>query len=207
MRRTTVLLFLLLAFAGICAIAGWAYLTISAKGFSARSQPTKLEAEVAEWARSLAMPRSAKTMQNPIPPSAEVLAESRAHFADHCAVCHGNNGSGKTMLGAGLYPKPPNLRAKDTQSMSDGEIFFVIENGVRLSGMPAFGGENSADESWKLVDFIRHLPQLSPQEELEMERLNPKGPDEVREEIEEEQFLNGNPQAPASKPSTAHQHK
>ncbi len=111
------------------------------------------------------------------------------------------------MLGAGLYPKPPDLRAEDTQRMSDGEIFFVIENGVRLSGMPAFGGERSADESWKLVDFIRHLPQLSAQEELEMERLNPKGPDEVREEMEEQQFLNGDTQAVPSKPTTPHQHK
>jgi hypothetical protein len=89
--------------------------------------------------------------------------------------------------------------------MSDGELFYVIENGIRLSGMPAFGGNDSADASWKLVVFIRHLPQLSAQEELDMERINPKAPDEVREEMEEEQFLNGNPQAP-SKPSTAHQH-
>ncbi len=111
------------------------------------------------------------------------------------------------MLGAGLYPKPPDLRAEDTQRMSDGEIFFVIENGVRLSGMPAFGGEHSADESWKLVDFIRHIPQLSAQEELEMERLNPKGPDELREEMEEQQFLNGDTQAVPSKPPTVHQHK
>ncbi len=206
MRRSTVLVLLLLAFAGICTLGGLAYLTMPAKGFSARSQPTALEAEVAEWARALAMPRSVKSTKNPIPPSAEVLAEGRAHFADHCAICHGNNGSGKTMLGGGLYPKPPDLRAENTQGMSDGEIFFVIENGVRLSGMPAFGGENSADESWKLVDFIRHLPKLSAQEELEMERLNPKAPDEVREEMEEEQFLNGNTQTPASKPSNAHQH-
>ncbi len=204
--RRTIAIALLLLIAGVCATVGVAYLTISAKGFSARSQPTELEAEIAEWARALAMPRSAKTLKNPIPTSAEVLAESRAHFADHCAVCHANNGSGKTMLGAGLYPKPPDLRAQDTQNMSDGEIFFVIENGVRLSGMPAFGGQDSADESWKLVDFIRHLPKLSAQEELEMERLNPKAPGEVREEIEEEQFLNGNTQAPPPKHPATHQH-
>jgi mono/diheme cytochrome c family protein len=207
MRKTIVAVLLLLAFAGICAIAGLAYFTMSAKGFSARSQPTLLEAKVAECARALAMPRSAKTLKNPIQNSAEVLAESRAHFADHCAVCHGNNGSGKTIFGAGLYPKPPDMRAEDTQSMSDGEIFYVIENGVRLSGMPAFGGQDTADGSWKLVDFIRHLPRLAAQEELEMERLNPKGPDEVREEMEEEQFLNGNTQAVPSKPSTPHHQK
>lgn len=204
MRRTIVLLLLLFA---ICGIAGLAYLTISAKGFSARSEPTALEAEIAEWARALAMPRSAKAMKNPIPSTAEVVAAGRAHFADHCAVCHANNGSGKTMIGEGLYPKPPDLSSGDVQDMSDGEIFFIIENGIRLSGMPAFGGQDSADESWKLVDFIRHLPQLSEQEELEMERLNPKAPDEVREEMEEQQFLNGNTETPSSKPPSAHQHK
>jgi mono/diheme cytochrome c family protein len=205
MRKARVVILFLLALAVICAIVGLTYLKISAQGFSARAQPTFFEVEVAGFARSLAMPRSAKTMKNPIPVSAEVFAESRAHFADHCAVCHGNNGAGKTMIGAGLYPKPPDLRAAPAQSMSDGELFYVIENGIRLSGMPAFGGNDSADASWKLVVFIRHLPQLSAQEELDMERINPKAPDEVREEMEEEQFLNGNPQAP-SKPSTAHQH-
>jgi mono/diheme cytochrome c family protein len=205
MRKLSLVL-LPLVFIAIGAIAALAYLKLSANGFSAHSQPTLFEAKVAECARTLAMPRSAKLARNPIPASAEVLAESRAHFADHCAVCHGNNGNGKTMLGAGLYPKPPDLRAARIQSMSDGEIFYVIENGIRLSGMPAFGGEHSADASWKLVDFIRHLPQLSAQEELEMERLNPKSPDEMREEQEEEQFLNGNTQAVPSKPSTAHKH-
>jgi mono/diheme cytochrome c family protein len=207
MGKTVVVGLFLLAIAGICAVAGLAYLTMSAKGFSARSQPTILEAKVAKCARALAMPHSAKTMKNPIPASAEVFSESRTHFADHCALCHANNGSGKTMFGAGLYPKPPDLRAEDTQRMSDGEIYYVIENGIRLSGMPAFGGKDSADASWKLVDFIRHLPRLSAQEELEMERLNPKGPDEVREEMEEEQFLNGDAHAAPSKPSTPHHQK
>ncbi len=195
-----------LACAGICAVAALVYLKKFANGFSASAQPTILEVKVAESARALAMPASAKMMKNPVPVSAEVLAQSRAHFADHCAVCHGNNGSGKTMFGTGMYPKPPDLRAAHIQSMSDGELFYVIENGIRLSGMPAFGGHDSTDASWKLVDFIRHLPQLSAQEELDMERLNPKAPDEVREEMEEQQFLNGNPQAVPPKPSIAHQH-
>jgi len=202
LRKAIVVILLLVVIASLGAIAGLAYFRASARGFSARAQPTMVEVELAEFARDLAMPSSAKTMKNPIPVSPEVLVEGRAHFADHCAICHGNNGRGQTMLGSGLYPKPPDLRTKDTQEMADGELFYVIENGIRLSGMPSFGGEHSADESWKLVDFIRHLPQLSAQEELEMERLNPKGPNEVREEKEEEQFLNGNPPTAP----TAHQH-
>lgn len=90
-----------------------------------------------------------------------------------------------------MYPKPPDLRG-ETQSMSDGEIFYDIENGIRMSGMPAFGGDGTTDESWKLVSFIRHLPRLTPGEETEMEALNPKTPDEAAEVKQEEQFLNGN---------------
>lgn len=145
---------------------------------------------MAEYARATAMPSSAKTMTNPVALTPEVEEEALAHFADHCAVCHGNRGDGQTMFGKGMYPKPPDLR-KQTQDRSDGEIFYDIENGIRMSGMPAFGGEDSAEASWKLVHFIRHLPRLTTDEEARMEALNPKGPDERQEDKDEEQFLNG----------------
>ncbi len=96
------------------------------------------------------------------------------------------------MLGKGMYPRPPNLAGSETQSMSDGEIYYPIAYGIRLSGMPAFGEAIDTDmDSWKLVAFIRHLPKLTPEELKEMERLNPKGPEEYQEEKDEEQFLNG----------------
>lgn len=116
--------------------------------------------------------------------------EAMAHYADHCAVCHANNGSGQSMFGKGMYPKAPDLRGQ-TQTMSDGEIFYDIENGIRMSGMPAFGGDGTADETWKLVSFVRHLPHLTPAEETEMEALAPKTPGEAAEEKQEDQFLNG----------------
>jgi len=104
-------------------------------------------------------------------------------------------------MGRGLYPKPPDLRGKDTQNLSDGELFWTIENGVRFTGMPAFGGANehgSANDSWKLVRFIRHLPQLTMEERMEMERYNPKGPDDRAEEQQEEDFLKGGAPQPGS---------
>ncbi len=89
--------------------------------------------------------------------------------------------------------------------MSDGELYYTIKNGVRLSGMPAFGDQGDDDvDSWKLVAFIRHLPQLIPPEETEMQRLNPKSPDETREEKEEEDFLKGD--APSATPATTMHH-
>jgi mono/diheme cytochrome c family protein len=128
-----------------------------------------------------------------VPDSPEALAEARAHWADHCAACHANNGSGDVEMGKHLYPPAPDMRQADTQNLTDGELFYIIQNGVRLSGMPSWGGGGSHDEldSWKLVRFVRHLPNLTAQEEREMETLNPRGPRELQEEQEERDFLNG----------------
>jgi len=161
------------------------------RGFSARQRPTILETFVARAMRRLAVPASLKNARNPISSSPEVIAEARSHFADHCASCHANNGSGDTQLGQNMYPKPPDMRQPATQMMTDGELYSIIHNGVRLTGMPAWGQENDDPDSWKLVLFIRHLPYLTPAEEAEMEDLNPKSPAELREEKEEEDFLKG----------------
>src|SRR5215475_11534147 len=170
-------------------------------GLSARATPSWLESFVARHSRHLSIPNSAKAQVNPIADSAEVRRDARLHFADHCAVCHGNDGNGDTMMGRGLYPKPPDLRAEHTQKLSDGELFWIIENGVRFTGMPAFGGGEHAnpEDSWKLVRFIRHLPKLTPEEKMEMEKYNPKGPDDRAEEQQEEDFLNGGAPQPADK--------
>src|SRR5262249_1487567 len=123
----------------------------------------------------------------------EVLAEARAHFADHCASCHGNDGGGQTEMGQHLYPKTPDMRQAATQFLSDGELFYIIHNGVRLTGMPAWGDDppEKDQDSWKLVHFIRHLPKISQEELHEMQKLNPQSPQEKEEEEEEEKFLQG----------------
>src|SRR5207249_1929050 len=91
-----------------------------------------------------------------------------------------------------LYPKAPDMRLPATQGLSDGELYYTIQNGIRLTGMPAWGQAGDNDEaSWKLVQFIRHLPELTAEEEREMEKLNPKGPDDRKEEQEEDRFLEG----------------
>jgi mono/diheme cytochrome c family protein len=176
-------------------------------GLSARATPSRLEALFARTMRDLAIPSSAKRLSNSAPLTAQTLREARIHFADHCAVCHGNDGGGITLFGMGLYPKPPDLRVARTQSLSDGELFWIIENGVRFTGMPGFTGHGAAEnDSWKLVHFIRHLPHLTPDELTEMERYNPKGPDEQLEEQQEEDFLSGKPEADKV-PGTRKEHR
>lgn len=174
-------------------------------GFSARDQPTAIEAFVARRLRHLAVPRGARQAQNPVPATPEVLVEARVHFADHCALCHGNDGSGQTEIGQNLYPKAPDMRQADTQSLSDGELFYIIHNGIRLTGMPAWGEDPPEEDldSWELVHFIRHLPKISPEELEEMKKLNPQSPHELEEEEEIEQFLRGE-DSPTTQPQSHH---
>ena len=132
MSRTTRLT-LVIVIIVVASIAG-AWLVVGRR-FSAREGPTAIEEFVARRLRSLATPRDAKAAQNPVAASKEVLAEAMAHFADHCAICHGNDGSGDASIGQGLYPKPPDMRQPQTQKLTDGELFYMIENGVRLTGV------------------------------------------------------------------------
>lgn len=198
------LAFCVLVLAGLALIAA---VTLVRRGFSARDNPSAVEKLLASRARSLAVPSRAKALINPVSNTPENLAEAEAHWADHCAVCHSNNGSGDSVIGRNLYPKAPDMRLPDTQNLTDGELYYTIENGIRLTGMPAWGGGGENDEaSWKLVLFIRRLPQLTVGEEQEMEKMNPKSPEERAEEEEEQNFLNGG-QAPApGKPSQHHHH-
>jgi mono/diheme cytochrome c family protein len=205
MRRGPLLLLIFLVVLGLIAAAA---VSILHDGLSARATPSAFETTIARTVRKMAAPSGARNTANPVPDSPQVQREARLHFADHCAICHGNDGSGDTMLGHGLYPKPPDLRADPTQQLSDGDVFWIIQNGVRLTGMPAFGGVGSehnhgVEDSWKLVRFIRHLPALTPAEKLEMEKYNPKGPEDRLEEQEENDFLNG---AASKPPSNAGQH-
>ena len=187
MRKRTLLLSITAA--GVAGAAAFGWMTIR-RGFSARDNPSAMEAYLAKAARKLSIPASERYAKNPFPPTADVLSEARAHFANHCATCHGNDGSGKTEIGQNLYPKPPDMRQSETQNLTDGQIYYIIHNGIRLTGMPAWGGPGEDDDSWKLVLFIRHLPQMTPQEMKEMEPLNPKSAAERSEEEDEQRFLN-----------------
>ncbi len=171
------------------------------KGFSARDEPSAPEAFVARLMRSLSMPSDAKQLKNPKRLDDAAILAARMHWADHCALCHGNDGSGDTEIGRGLYPKPPNMRSPLTQSKSDGELFSIIENGIRLTGMPAWGGDNGhGDESWALVGFIRTLPELTADDLKQMKAMNPKSAHEAMEETDEDAFLRGDPTQPENAP-------
>jgi mono/diheme cytochrome c family protein len=200
-RGNVILLAIVIAVALIAVAAA----SVLHDGVSSRAKPTALETMMARELRHMAIPASARSMQNPAAETPENLRDARLHFADHCAICHANDGSGDTLIGRNLYPKPLDLRHDETQKLADGELFWIIENGVRFTGMPAFGGvHGSEQDSWKLVRFIRHLPHFTDEERMEMERYNPKGPEDLEEEQQENDFLQGVPMQ--QKPEGTHHH-
>ncbi|MCI0350718.1 MAG: cytochrome c [Acidobacteriales bacterium] len=201
MRKVRVFGITVIATVALLMLAAW--LTIR-RGFSAHDEPSAIEHVLATAARSLAVPSSYKTLKNPQMPTPENFREGLEHFADHCAACHANDGSGDTMFGKGLYPKPPDLRGEETQDKPDGEIYHIIENGIRLSGMPAFGekGRTDSKSTWNLVLFIRHLPKLTPEEIGEMEHLNPRSFADWEQQRMEQEFLRG----AEPKPRATHKH-
>jgi len=143
-------------------------------GFSAREKPWAIEAFAARHLRRLATGFDVRRRENPIAGSPEILAEARDHFAEHCATCHAIDGSGETPINEGLYPRAPDLREAQTQDQSDGELFAIVRNGIRFTGMPGWGGEDTDEEIWKLVLFLRHLQDLSAEELEGMREIHPE---------------------------------
>jgi cytochrome c len=205
--RTKLTVFIIVMGLGIVGGLGWMGYQLFTTGFSAKVEPHALEVFIARQVRHLAIPVEQRHAQNPIPLSPGVIKESLAHFADHCALCHANDGSGQTPIGKNVNPRALDLRLPDIQSMSDGEIFWVIHNGIRFTAMPAWGEGDPAEDkdSWKLVHFIRHLPQLTPDELDRMKKLNPKTRKDLEEEAAFGEFLQGN-DAAAARTDSGHHH-
>jgi mono/diheme cytochrome c family protein len=181
---------------------------IMSTGLSAREEPGSLESVAARRARTFAIARHARSLQNPVVHSDDIVASGRAHFADHCATCHANDGSGETEIGRGLYPRAPDMRASATQELSDGELFWIIENGIRFTGMPAWstGTKEGQEASWHLVHFIRRLPKLTKEEIEQMEALNPRSPAEFEDEKAIEDFLRGEDKSKSTPAQPKHRH-
>jgi predicted CXXCH cytochrome family protein len=158
-------LFLILGGSAVIAVGFYGLRTIWV-GFSTASEPSYIEKVAARAARNLSVPRTPRLEKNPFELTPANLKEGRESFVARCAVCHGPDGNGLTEIGRNLYPKVPNLRLPETQNLSDGEIRYIIRNGVRLTGMPGWARphDEQSDDSWKLVLFIRNLRELAPNE-------------------------------------------
>lgn len=185
----------ILAVAGLVGTAVF----LKATGLSARATPGRIETSLARGLRAWSIPAEYGDLTNPVLGNDESVRDGMAHFADHCATCHANDGSGDTEVGKGMFPPAPDMRGSGTQELSDGTLFYIIEHGIRFTGMPAWGtGTLEGEESsWHLVNFIRQLPKLTDEQLEEMAAMNPRPPADIRQEIEAERFLRGEDLAPA----------
>ena len=114
-----------------------AALLIIARGFRASSTPGAFETSAARLLRDFAIPRAEKSRKNPLAGDDQALDQGRNEFLARCATCHGSDGRGATPIGANVYPRVPDLHGPATQDLTDGEIRYIIANGVQLTGMPA----------------------------------------------------------------------
>jgi len=153
--RTGFILALLLVLAVVCLAATlWIH-----RGFRARSTPAASEAYLARKIRNLAIPSSERRSRSILDATQDNLQEAQELFVAQCASCHGLDGRARTRLGENLYPRVPDLRSAETQSLSDGELHYIIENGVQLTGMPAFAEQHPEAKrgAWLLVLYVRSL--------------------------------------------------
>lgn len=160
----------------VVAVVLAALVYVKSTGLRGQPEPGPFETRVARAIRAFAISSDLRARTNPLASSTDALGPGLEHFARYCAICHGNDGVGAP-IGRGLYPKPPDMRADATQRLTDGELFYIIENGVRFTGMPAFGTgtpDPAGDkQGWELVSVIRHLPEITASEIEHMKTLNP----------------------------------
>ncbi len=138
-------------------VAIWLGLCLAVAGCKV-SQPGKLESKVmSEVKRKLTV--GGKDDKNPFPATPENIREGQEHFGHHCMVCHGLDGQNTGVPFAdAMSPPVPALNVPDVQEFTDGQLHWIIANGINPSGMPAWMSILSDEEMWKIVHFIRHLP-------------------------------------------------
>jgi plastocyanin len=138
------------------------YAVAGSRPFAADRAPGAVETAIARRLVVLSIPRSERDASNPFGGDQNAWRSAVDHFAEHCAVCHGADGHGASAIGSHMYPPVPDLASPAIQQFSDGALFSIIQNGVRWTGMPAFRSTDDADETWRLVSFIRRVPALKP---------------------------------------------
>jgi mono/diheme cytochrome c family protein len=147
---------------------GIALLT-GAVDFAATTKASSLEARLARYVLDRSIERRAPKRTDPAPSSIDGIGAGLSHYRANCLACHGAPGVAPFELAKGLNPPAPDLSAPRTQERPDGELFWIVRHGIRMSGMPAFQPTHSDDEIWALIGAIRHLPRLMPEERAFLE--------------------------------------
>ncbi len=151
-----------LATLALVALAAWAYLHSGRFDIRADQRPGGLEQWIVSTLRDRSLARQTGDITPPEPFDAPTVARGALIYADACELCHGGPGRQAEPFAYGLHPVPPSLDSPVVQDGTDGEFFWVIGNGLRFTGMPAFSGLYDEEDRWALVAFLRRLPELLP---------------------------------------------
>ncbi len=127
---------------------------------SALPRPGRLETSAMTKARDWLIRRAARTVARPpIDDNADAVSKGKALYGMECDSCHGQDGRHPSPIGHSMYPRVPDLGSPPVERLSSQQLFWVVKNGIRLSGMPGFARINSDKENWELVYFVRSLAQ------------------------------------------------
>ena len=135
--------------------------------FAATAGPSSIEKSLAQFAVSRSMAQRVPEAENPFRDDAQAIESGRHHYADTCLACHGAPNVPPKEFATGLNPPAPDL-VDSLQRLSDAELFWIVKNGIRMTGMPALGPTHTDNDIWRVVAFVRYLPNLT---EIEIERL------------------------------------
>jgi mono/diheme cytochrome c family protein len=160
----------------LLAAAGLAFVYLGAYDVAATRPHTALVEGLLETLRTRSVAARADGVPDPPPVDADLLAEGFEHYEAMCVACHGAPGRERGELGQGMTPEPPHL-AEDPWDLSEREVFWIVKNGIKLAGMPAFGPTHSDRQIWGLVAVVRRLPRMDADE------YRRQFPDEVRDPL------------------------
>src|ERR1700730_13390604 len=155
----------------IALLCGGLYAVIVWEGSSAREDAPALEANVAQWLLHHTVPASFRAMNSPVDTKAGSADVDAGHqlYTQKCEICHAYDGGGKSEIGSGQSPRPPDLRRGDVQKMSDGELFYHLKNGIRHTGMPAWTLPDR--KLWQVSAYLRNLPRVAALSPMAAEQL------------------------------------
>ena len=149
----------------LCLVSGvlFAASVIFLPSCTANKKPSSFENTLANMAKDVVIPIEAHNIKNPVPASDEAIKAGQQIYLQSCALCHGTDGHGYTNLGRDMYPPAMDLTSPHVQHWADSDLFWIVQNGIRLTGMPSWKSSISATDTWKLAQFIHALPLLDAQ--------------------------------------------
>ena len=201
MRRALLYIMILIG-AVIAVLIMIIFLLLPSINWPASRKPGQLETKMADYVTSEWVRRHAAKQTNPLNPTPENLKAGQGDFEEHCATCHGLDGSGENRFEADFYPAVAKLT--DVRDLSDGELYFIIANGIPMTGMPGFGEHHDSKDIWGMVLWVRHLAQLSAAEKAALESRVHMSAEQHRKMMEESHPGEVQPSSP--KPGAASEH-